>query len=93
MAAASTRAVVAQTRGLVEKRVADAREPNVLCVAWRSDHVGRAMDWWLSQLCQLRLPQRLIHGVDRVQWPRGKWVFSAAWIERVNALQIHDSKV
>lgn len=51
---------------LVEKRVADAREPNVLYVAWRSDHTGRAMEWWLSQLRQPRLAQRLIHGIDRL---------------------------
>ncbi|RUL72174.1 LysR family transcriptional regulator [Dyella choica] len=51
---------------LVEKRVADAREPNVLYVAWRSDHTGRAMDWWLSQLRQPRLAQRLVQGVDVV---------------------------
>jgi DNA-binding transcriptional LysR family regulator len=50
---------------LVEKRVADAREPNVLYVAWRSDHVGRALEWWLSQLRQPRLAQRLVHGIDQ----------------------------
>ncbi|GLQ87291.1 LysR family transcriptional regulator [Dyella flagellata] len=51
---------------LVEKRVADAREPNVLYVAWRSDHTGRAMEWWLSQLRQPRLAQRLVQGIDVV---------------------------
>jgi DNA-binding transcriptional LysR family regulator len=51
---------------LVEKRVADAREPNVLYVAWRSDHVGRAMEWWLSQLRQPRFAQRLVHGIDQL---------------------------
>ncbi|WP_233840327.1 LysR family transcriptional regulator [Dyella sp. 2HG41-7] len=49
---------------LMEKRVADAREPNVLYVAWRSDGVGRAMEWWLSQLQQPRLAQRLVQGID-----------------------------
>ncbi|HUA81037.1 MAG TPA: LysR family transcriptional regulator [Dyella sp.] len=49
---------------LVEKRVADAREPNVLYVAWRSDNVGRAMEWWLSQWRQPRLAQRLVQGID-----------------------------
>jgi len=49
---------------LVEKRMADAREPNVLYVAWRSDHVGRAMEWWLSQLRQPRLAQRLVNGIE-----------------------------
>ena len=52
---------------LVEKRVADAREPNVLYVAWRGDHTGRAMEWWLAQLRQPRLAQRLIHGIDQRQ--------------------------
>jgi DNA-binding transcriptional LysR family regulator len=51
---------------LVEKRVADAREPNILYVAWRSDHQGRAMDWWLEQLRQPRLAKRLIQGIDLV---------------------------
>ncbi|GLQ51977.1 LysR family transcriptional regulator [Dyella flava] len=49
---------------LVEKRVADAREPNVLYVAWRSDHQGRALKWWLDQLRLPRLAKRLIHGID-----------------------------
>lgn len=49
---------------LIEKRVADAREPNVLYVAWRGDHQGRALAWWLDQLRQPRLCKRLIQGVD-----------------------------
>jgi hypothetical protein len=52
---------------LLEKRVADAREPNVRYVARRSDHVGRAMEYWLSQPRQPRLTQHLIHGVDWLQ--------------------------
>jgi DNA-binding transcriptional LysR family regulator len=48
---------------LVEKRVAGAREPNVLYVAWRSDHQGRALTWWLEQLRQPRLASRLIQGI------------------------------
>jgi DNA-binding transcriptional LysR family regulator len=48
---------------LVEKRIADAREPNVLYVAWRSDHQGRALTWWLEQLRQPRLASRLIQGI------------------------------
>jgi DNA-binding transcriptional LysR family regulator len=51
---------------LVEKRMADAREPNVLYVAWRGDHAGRAMEWWLAQLRQARLAQRLVNGLDVV---------------------------
>ena len=49
---------------LVEKRVVDAREPNVLYVAWRSDQQGRALAWWLDQLRQPRLGKRLIQGID-----------------------------
>jgi DNA-binding transcriptional LysR family regulator len=49
---------------LVEKRMVDAREPNVLYVAWRSDHQGRALTWWLDQLRQPRLGKRLIQGID-----------------------------
>lgn len=30
---------------LVEKRVANPREPNLLYVAWRGDHQGKALDW------------------------------------------------
>jgi DNA-binding transcriptional LysR family regulator len=48
---------------LVEKKMADPREPNTLYVAWRSDHVGRALEWWLEQLKQPRLAQRLVQGV------------------------------
>ena len=50
---------------LVEKRTADPREPNTLYVAWRGDHEGRAMDWWLEQLQQKRLSEYLVRGVDR----------------------------
>jgi DNA-binding transcriptional LysR family regulator len=49
---------------LVEKRMAEPREPNVLYVAWRGDHQGRAMEWWLEQLRQPRLAKRLIQGID-----------------------------
>lgn len=49
---------------LVEKRMADSREPNVLYVAWRSDHEGRALGWWLEQFRQPRLAKRLIQGLD-----------------------------
>lgn len=47
---------------LVERRVADPREPNVLYVAWRGDHEGRALAWWLEQLRQPRLAKRLVQG-------------------------------
>lgn len=48
---------------LVEKAMADPREPNVLYAAWRGDHDGRALAWWLEQICQPRLAKRLIDGV------------------------------
>jgi DNA-binding transcriptional LysR family regulator len=49
---------------LVEKPTADPREPNVLYVAWRGDHEGRALQWWLEQLRQPRLAKRLVQGLD-----------------------------
>ena len=51
---------------LVEKAVASPREPNVLYLAWRSDHQGRALDWWLEQLKKPDLAKRLVEGLD---WP------------------------
>lgn len=49
---------------LVEKKMADPREPNTLYVAWRGDHEGRALQWWLEQLKQPRLAAALVNGVD-----------------------------
>jgi DNA-binding transcriptional LysR family regulator len=49
---------------LVEKKMADPREPNTLYVAWRSDHEGRALAWWLEQLRHTRLARRLIQGLE-----------------------------
>lgn len=49
---------------LIEKQTVDPREPNILYVAWRGDHEGRAMDWWLEQLRQPRLSNRLVQGLD-----------------------------
>jgi DNA-binding transcriptional LysR family regulator len=49
---------------LVEKPTADPREPNVLYVAWRGDHEGRALQWWLEQLRQPRLAKLLVQGLD-----------------------------
>jgi DNA-binding transcriptional LysR family regulator len=49
---------------LVEKQMADPREPNTLYVAWRGDHEGRALSWWLDQLRQPRLAKRLIKGLE-----------------------------
>ncbi|SAK80670.1 LysR family transcriptional regulator [Caballeronia catudaia] len=48
---------------LVEKETADPREPNVLYVAWRGDHEGRALQWWIEQLRQPRLAKRLVDGL------------------------------
>jgi DNA-binding transcriptional LysR family regulator len=50
---------------LVEKPTVDPREPNVLYVAWRSEHEGRALQWWIEQLQQPRLAKRLVQGIDR----------------------------
>lgn len=50
---------------LVEKRMADPREPNTLYVAWRGDQAGRALAWWLEQFKQPRLAKRLVQGLDR----------------------------
>jgi len=49
---------------LVEKTMEDPREPNLLYVAWRGDHQGRAMGWWLAQLKNKRLAARLVKGID-----------------------------
>ena len=49
---------------LVAKAVEDPREPNVLYVAWRGDHQGRALDWWLTQMKNKRLAARLVKGID-----------------------------
>lgn len=49
---------------LVEKKMADPREPNLLYVAWRGDHQGRALEWWLAQLQNKRLATRLVRGID-----------------------------
>jgi DNA-binding transcriptional LysR family regulator len=49
---------------LIEKAMADPREPNQLFVAWRGDHQGRALDWWLAQLKSKRLATRLVRGIE-----------------------------
>ncbi|GAB3094457.1 LysR family transcriptional regulator [Lysobacter terrae] len=53
-------------RELIEKRTADPREPNTLYIAWRGDHQGRALAWWLDQLQQTRLAALLTKGLDTV---------------------------
>jgi DNA-binding transcriptional LysR family regulator len=49
---------------LIEKRMADPREPNTLYVAWRGSEQGRALDWWVEQLKQERLANALVRGID-----------------------------
>ncbi|WP_295998731.1 LysR substrate-binding domain-containing protein [Rugamonas sp.] len=49
---------------LVEKATADQREPNTLYVAWRSEHEGRALEWWVDKLRQPRLAKKLMRGLD-----------------------------
>jgi DNA-binding transcriptional LysR family regulator len=49
---------------LIEKPTADPREPNTLYVAWRGDHEGRALQWWLEQLREPRLSEVLVRGLD-----------------------------
>lgn len=49
---------------LVEKQMADQREPNTLYYAWHGDHQGRALNWWLEQLAQPRLATALTRGVE-----------------------------
>lgn len=48
---------------LVEKRMADPREPNTLYLAWRGNHDGRALAWWVEQFQQPRLARRLVDGL------------------------------
>lgn len=43
--------------------MADPREPNTLYLAWRGDHDGRALVWWVEQLLQPRLARRLVEGL------------------------------
>jgi DNA-binding transcriptional LysR family regulator len=50
---------------LVEKQMADPREPNILYVGWRGDHDGRALGWWLEKLKQSYLATQLVQGSDR----------------------------
>lgn len=49
---------------LVEKQTAVPREPNTLYVGWRTEHQGRALDWWVKQLEQPRLANLLVRGLD-----------------------------
>lgn len=58
-------AALLKRRELVEKRMADPREPNTLYVAWRGEHDGRALAWWIEQLKQPRLAERLVRGLDK----------------------------
>jgi len=55
---------------LIEKEMVDPREPNQLFVAWRSDHQGRALEWWLDQFKSKRLAARLVRGIDVTVAPK-----------------------
>lgn len=48
---------------LLEKQMADPREPNILYVGWRGEDEGRALGWWLEKLKQPWLAKRLVDGV------------------------------
>lgn len=50
---------------LMEKQMADPREPNILYAGWRGDHDGRALGWWLEKLKQSYLSTQLVQGSDR----------------------------
>lgn len=50
---------------LVEKRMSDPREPNILYAGWRGDHQGRALNWWLEKLKQSHLMTQLVQGRDQ----------------------------
>ncbi|MFW0754892.1 LysR family transcriptional regulator [Pseudomonas sp. H11T01] len=49
---------------LIEKQMADPREPNILYAGWRGDHDGRALGWWLEKLKQSYFSKRLVQGND-----------------------------
>jgi DNA-binding transcriptional LysR family regulator len=49
---------------LVEKKTADPREPNTLYVAWRGEHAGKALAWWVERLREPRLMKRLVNGLE-----------------------------
>jgi DNA-binding transcriptional LysR family regulator len=50
---------------LLEKHMADPREPNILYVGWRGEDEGRALKWWLEKLQQPYIATRLVNGTDR----------------------------
>lgn len=47
---------------LLIKQVAAARPVAPAHLAWRSDHEGRAIDWFIHQLSDPRAPAALLHG-------------------------------
>ncbi len=49
---------------LVEKATETPREPNLLYLAWRGGHEGRALQWWLDALRQPKMAQALMRGID-----------------------------
>ncbi|CAB3625374.1 LysR family transcriptional regulator [Achromobacter marplatensis] len=49
---------------LVEKATETPREPNLLYLAWRGGHEGRALQWWLEALRQPKMALALMRGID-----------------------------
>ncbi|GAB3250822.1 LysR family transcriptional regulator [Chitinimonas naiadis] len=49
---------------LIEKPMADPREPNILYLGWNGEHEGRALTWWLEQLKKPTLARRLVEGIS-----------------------------
>ncbi|EJO31535.1 LysR substrate-binding domain-containing protein [Achromobacter marplatensis] len=49
---------------LVEKATETPREPNLLYLAWRGGHEGRALQWWLDALRQPKMALALMRGID-----------------------------
>ncbi|MFJ3484507.1 LysR family transcriptional regulator [Pseudomonas sp. NPDC090202] len=56
-----------ESGALLEKAMADPREPNILYVGWRGEDEGRALKWWLEKLKQPYLARRLVDGIDQLQ--------------------------
>ena len=47
---------------LIEKATEEPREPNTLYLGWAVAHPGRALSWWLEQLADAGLRERLLSG-------------------------------
>lgn len=49
---------------LVEKTLANPREPNMLYIAWSEANKGRALEWWLDKVRQPKFVSNLIAGIS-----------------------------